>query len=156
MAGEAMSGKDGDLYISLDNGVTYAKKVGDMTQWDFSPKANVPTYVSNDTEGFTETVEGNRSGQISITGKWRPQSPVTDYLQEGMLVLARLFISKRDPSTDLQGNPIPGLNQFWDVKFRISDGPKLTVNRESGDILTWTCSGPTHGKWIKPVASTNN
>lgn len=135
MAG-GISGKGGNVF--LDAAPAPGVEVAELMKWSFNPKSNNPAWASNRTAGFKRRVAGVRDGSGSCEGKWDPNDPLTDHLEDGASVTLNLQLST---------------THFFVVPA-IVDGIKVDVDLDSGEVIGWSFDWSLNGAWTKPVKLT--
>jgi hypothetical protein len=123
-----ISGKNGKVQI-------VSSDVAECTGWTFNPTSNNPSWGSCDGGGYKQRVAGVKDGSGSIEGKFNPDDPIYDHLEEGTSVVLKLYINA---------------TAYYRVPA-IIDSFSLEVDMDDGDVVGWSADFSTNGAWTKPV-----
>lgn len=126
MAG--ISGKNGKIMIGSSN-------LTDCTGWTFDREVEIHKYGSCSSNGFKKKVDGTKDGMGTISGKYDPDDPIEDYIEEGDHVTLLLYVDA---------------SKFYSVPAIIAK-LSVKVDVDSGEPVSWDADFEADGQWTLPA-----
>ena len=133
MATQAISGRDGDVYMN-------GNLLCELSKWSIDFKANIFEYGSNCDSGYKRRVVGKKDCSGSIAGFYDPGNPPytcqdnpTNRFQEGLVCTLRLYI---DQYTYFD---VPAIIENFSMEVEMAEGQLVTFTANFVGNGAWTC-----------------
>ena len=128
----ALTGRDGQFVVE-------SSLVARTTKWEVNPKlATKSEWGDSDSAGYTNRAAGRKDATFTAEGKYDTDSEQWDLFAEGDTVLAVLWMNA---------------TLYWYFARALCDDFKISVDRDSQEVIGWTSGWGSDGKYYHPGQS---